>query len=446
MSAAKKNLKGLVTIIDMDKHYPLAKMKPYAKNPRVNDHVVAFLEYSLERYGAVEAIVVDKKGRICAGHARYKAALNEGRKTFPTIICSFASEAAFVAYNIVSNQSAQLADWDPVGLHEALDYLEAEGWEPEDVAFGEDDLAETLAELEEGELTDGLTDPDDVPEPPKKAISKTGDLWLLGDHRILCGDATKREDVERLCINCPSLIVTSPPYNLGFKSFKNPSGIHKDSRFFKSLAAGYEDGENMDEVDYQQWQIQILDLWYVVSGDGAALFYNHKYRYRSREPIIPLDWIRSSKWVLRQEIIWDRGGGVAFNAQMFIPSDERWYWCEKSGSHTWNGVGHNRTNIWKGRTTEVSVHPADYPVSIVSIPIEFVSNADDIIADPFLGSGTTMIAAETLKRKCYGMEIEPIYVDVSVRRWQNFTGKKATLIRNGKQSKITMPDVREAAA
>jgi modification methylase len=175
----------------------------------------------------------------------------------------------------------------------------------------------------------------------------------------------------------------------------------------------------MPEAEYQEWQVGVLDLWWKHTADGGACFYNHKLRYRKRKPIVPLAWLQKTKWSLRQEIIWDRGGGVVLNAGMFIPCDERWYWLEKPGKHVWNGLGKNRTNIWKGSTTEASEHVVDYPVQIVAIPIEFVSNTGDVIVDPFLGSGTTMVAAEQLGRVCHGIEIAPQYVAVTLERMKD---------------------------
>ena len=213
--------------------WPIDRVRPYEKNPRVNEHAVEAVAHSLLEFGFRQPIVVDENGVIIVGHTRWKAAQKLGMETVPVHVATGLSKAQIKAYRIADNQTATLAEWDQELLPLELAELREMNFDLALTGFFEDEIAEWLGD----EVQEGLTDPDEVPEPPDEAITQTGDLWILGDHRLLCGDSSKAEDVDRL-LNGQSihLVNTDPPYNVrveprsnnaiaaGLSSFAAPEG------------------------------------------------------------------------------------------------------------------------------------------------------------------------------------------------------------------------------
>jgi len=412
----------------------LSKLKPYKKNPRHNEEAVAAVVKSIEQFGKIAPIIVNEKLRICAGHTRFKAAIERGERTFPTLIVPGLTGERFKAYNIADNQTASIAQWDTQGLAEIIKELQDEGFPTETLGFAEDQLDEILASLEDDFA--GKTDPDDVPEPPKKAISKTGDLWLCGDHRLLCGDATKAEDVERVMDGEKALLfATDPPYGCNAGSI----GFTAQRDDIEAITKDDLEGHEMQAFLESCFQVVIPHL-----AMNAAWYLWHPMLtqgYFAAAAAVAADLI------IHRQIIWQK--------EQFIFGRGDYHWQHELCFYGWR-QGYrpafygerNQSTIWivpwDEKRSKIG-HPTVKPIKLFACPMENHLRKGQLVLDPFLGSGTTMIAAEKLKRKCYGMEIEPIYVDVAVLRWQKYTGKKAVLIRKGKQSKITMPEMQEVA-
>jgi len=209
-----------------------------------------------------------------------------------------------------------------------------------------------------------------------------------------------------------NLFFTSPPYNQNLQNFK-PSGMHKETKWVERISTSYYD--TMNEEDYQRNQVEILDMCFDSAANNGSFFYNHKLRWRDTVPIFPIAWLGKSKWIMRQEIIWARDGSVTQNARMFPPSDERIYWMRKD-SWKWTRANTEWMSVWKISSEANSEHPVAYPVSLPSRAIACVSDCGDIVLDPFMGSGTTGVAATKLGRKFIGCEIEPKYFDIACRR------------------------------
>ena len=208
-------------------------------------------------------------------------------------------------------------------------------------------------------------------------------------------------------------IVTSPPYNQSLDTF-TPSGMHKESRWVDKISRGYFD--SLPEDEYQSTQSKFLtECFYALTDDGS-MFYNHKLRWRDGKILWPLDWIRNSPFRIRQEIIWQRNGSCTMNARMFAPNDERIYWLAKD-THKWNQEAVSYFTVWQ-MASEVSEHACAYPMRLPKRCIEAVTNQNDTILDPFMGSGTTLVAAKDLGRKAIGIEIEEKYVEIAIRRLQ----------------------------
>ncbi|KKK61786.1 hypothetical protein LCGC14_3010840, partial [marine sediment metagenome] len=250
--------------------------------------------------------------------------------------------------------------------------------------------------------------------------------YRLGDHRLLCGDSSDRHNWQRLMGSLKSaLVVTSPPYNQQLDKFK-PSGMQKESPAWVSRMAGsYAD--SMPEPQYQKWQVELFTMLCEFLKADASLFYNHKIRYRNKAIIHPIDFVSKFPYRIRQEIVWARPGSITLNARMFMPRDERIYWLTVSDKFTFN----NSTEIKTLSSVWDIIPKVDVPVSApfpVEIPLRCIRSCSlpaDIVVDPFIGSGTTVVAAEQLGRSCYGMEIDPGYCDVAVSRWEKLTGRKA---------------------
>lgn len=234
------------------------------------------------------------------------------------------------------------------------------------------------------------------------------DPVVIGDATLYLGDC--REILPILSsVDC---VVTSPPYNQQIDKFK-PSGMHKESRWVEKISSGYAD--SMDEDDYQKWQSEILEYLYLSTGQFGSVFYNHKHRWRNGIIINPLDWIRNTRWRIRQEIIWARNGSTTMNARMFAPSDERVYWLCKD-IHKWNQECVSYMSVWAIPSFAFADHACAYPPSIPERCIRATTDKGDIVLDPFMGSGTTGVASVKLGRKFVGIEIDTKYFNTACKR------------------------------
>jgi DNA modification methylase len=377
----------------------------------------------LAEVGFVDALMVrllpGGKYQIVDGHLRAETAPN---MDVPVLVVDLDdAEAAKV-----------LATFDPIGA-----MAEADKENLDAILKGVETQSDALREMLEGLAKDagcewakgsgGEVVEDEVPEAPVDPVTKPGDLWLLGEHRLLCGDSTKGEDVGRLMGGEKAeLLVTSPPYNQSIDKFK-PSGMHKEGDWVAKVGRlAYSD--SMPEEEYQELQRQCLVTWFEYLCDGASFFYNHKNRYRDKQIVSPLFWL-PGPFVLRQEIVWARPGSVTQNARMFLPCDERIYWMYKGTGFYFDDSTEIKTwsTIWKIGLEANREHAVAFPVELPSRCIRACSRKEGLVFEPHCGSGTTLIAAQQLNRRCYGMEISPQYCDVIVKRWENLTGEKARL-------------------
>ena len=318
---------------------------------------------------------------------------------------------------------AAMAEPDPVKLDALL----------REIDTGSEALQKMLAELADdaGLYQAGEVIEDEVPEPPVDPVTKPGDLWLLGEHRLLCGDSTKADTLSRLMNGeLAELLVTSPPYNQSINKF-NPSGMHKEGDWVAKVGRlAYAD--SLPEPEYQAGQKQSLEAWHGAMADGSSVFYNHKNRYRDKRLISPLEWL-PGPFSIRQEIVWARPGSVTQNARMFLPCDERIYWLYKGTGFYFDDSTEVKTwsTVWKIGLETNKQHAVAFPVELPARCIRACSRKGGLVLEPHAGSGTTIIAAEQLGRRCYGLEIEPRYCDVICQRWAKLTGKIPTLEATG---------------
>jgi len=248
----------------------------------------------------------------------------------------------------------------------------------------------------------------------------------------------EKNGVTLYCADCrdvlPTLgkvdaVVTSPPYNQRIETF-SPSGMHTETRWVEKISDGYFD--SMPEDEYQADQINILTTIFSVTNDHASVFYNHKIRWRDGFMIHPLTWITKTPWRMRQEIVWRRNGSCTLNARMFGPSDERIYWMVKD-RHKWNQDCVGFLTVWDLGQQNTPDHPCAYPIEYPNRAISATTDRDDQVLDPFMGSGTTGVACVRLGRKFIGIEIEPKYFEIAVRRIESAMDETSLLDYGAKQ-------------
>ena len=398
---------------------PLVELIPYPENPRkMPGSAVSVVASSLLQFGWQQPIVIDPDGVIVAGHTRRAAAMSLGWTTAPTV--TIAADRAR-AYRLVDNRSAEFTSWD-------LDLLRGEMTALTDGLLS-DGLKIDLEPLDfdtlmPAEPVEGKTDPDDVPDAPP-ARTKPGDVWTLGKHRLLCGDASSAADMDVLLDGArPRLAVTSPPYNLRNTiggSFPPRGGSWPNAKIKTGYATH---ADNMPHAEYVAWQRLCLDLMLRHVEDSGAVYYNHKWRVQAGLLQDRADIMRG--FPLRQIIVWDRGGvSTNFSDSFFLQTFEVIYLIARPSFRLAPKASHAGA-VWRIGFDAPSEHPAPYPVALVDRCIRSVECG--AVLDPFVGSGTTLIAAERLGRTCYAMEIAPEYCDMAVARWEAYTGKTATLV------------------
>ncbi len=356
---------------------------------------------SLQRFGQQHPIIVDAAGVIRAGNGRYMAMRALGWSECDIVRSELTGSEA-TAFAIADNRTAELATWDDDALAQQLAALQIED-EALALATGYDAKEIEALALDASELVE-----DEVPEPPADPITKPGDLWLLGDHRLLCGDSTKAEDVARLMAGAKAgMMVTDPPYGVNYDPEMRETA--------KSIGKIAND-------DRASWR----DAWDLFGGDVAYVW--HASLFTS----VVLADLEAVGLRHVSMIIWKKPYATFSMANYHWQHEPCWYCVRPSGSRNWVGSPKEST-VWDmtqpkdpyGRSGEDKTpHPTQKPVEAMARPMR--NHDHPLVYDPFLGSGTTLVAAEQLGRTCYGMEISPAYCDVIVKRWETLTGRKAT--------------------
>jgi len=380
--------------------WPIDRPIPYARNPRVNSGAVDKVAASLREFGWKQPVVVDAQGVIVVGHTRVLAAKKLGMAEVPVVVAHDLTPAQSKAYRLADNRTNEEAEWDRPLLALEIEDLKLDDFDLTLTGFDEDELAGLEAEA--SSTREGLTDPDDAPEPPARPVSVLGDLWILGNHRVLCGDATSMSDVQRLMAGEKAdMVFTDPPYGINIVKTKKNSGngvvggggIVKP----KLYAPIINDGGTETAAEFYKTALSIGIEKFVIFGG------NYFTDFLPPSPC----------WA-----IWDKQ-----NSGNFADVEMAWTSFDKGAKlyrFLWNGLSRQGD-----RKTELATraHPTQKPVGLIQDI--FQDFPCEICFDGFLGSGSTLIACEKTGRRCYGMELSPAYADVIVRRWQNFTGKQA---------------------
>lgn len=393
---------------------PINQLRPNDQNPRHNDDAVDAVARSIQTYGFNNPIITDEILRIAAGHTRLKAAKKLGLKKVPVIRVPGLVGSRFIGYSIADNKTAEIADWDPELLSKLVSELNLDvDFDLTSLGFDDTELTKILDRdfRDEDELAD------EAPPLPEVPTARPGDLWLLGDHRLLCGDATKSEHLQTLMdghkIDC---LVTDPPYGVAYHS----RGQNKEKW-------GTIKNDDLDSASLETFLRAVFQNVAQVCRDGATAYVFHGISMAGIRIAFERAFL-SAKFRLSSTIVW-----VKQSASMGWSDYREQHECLLYG---WIGDGHRRigdrtqTTVWQIDREGDYQHPTQKPVALISRALRNSTIRGERVLDPFVGSGTTLIACEQLGRRCFAMETEPKYCDVVVQRWETYTGKKAERVRD----------------
>ncbi|WP_343241184.1 DNA modification methylase [Methanoculleus sp. UBA45] len=383
---------------------PISNLIPYERNPRKNDKAVKKVAASLEQFGLVKnSVVVDENMVLLTGHTTLKAMQSLGWKTCPAVTQVFGlTEEEKVAYRIADNKLGELAEWDLDLLAGELASLDEVGFDAELTGFDTD----ALAEMYPPEKLDVAEDDYEPPVEIETSIQR-GDLFRLGRHRLLCGDSTSAEDVGRLMDGKRAdLLLTDPPYGVSYV------GKTKDALTIENDALTE---EGLEELIRGAFSIAETNCrpgayWYATAPPGPLHL------------LFADDW--KARGILRQIMVWVKDSMVLGHSEYHYQHEPILFgWMP---GERYKNPDRTRTTVWEcPRPNASREHPTMKPVALWARAIQDGSREADLVFDPFLGSGTTLVACEQLGRTCYGMEISPQYCQVIIDRWERLTGQKA---------------------
>jgi len=420
----------------------IATIKLYPHNPRRNDQAVAAVAASVREFGFRQPIVVDEEGVIVVGSTRYKAAVQLDLKEVPVHVAAGLTPSQVRAYRIADNKTADLAEWDYELLVQELADLQKADFNLDLVGFSPDEINE----LFQAAVAPGLTDADAILEPPDEATTKSGDLWLLGNHRLLCGDSSKAADIDRLLDGAPiHLVNTDPPYNVrveprsnnaiaaGLSSFQGTThhqkldvSRHPDKAqpTGKKLRAKDRPLANdfLSDADFAR----LLQAWFGnlarVLLPGRSFYIWGGYANCGNYPPV----LKNTGLYFSQAVIWIKEHPVLTRKDFMGNHEWCFYGWREGAGHQFFGPN-NATDVWsiKKVNPQSMVHLTEKPVELAVRALQYSSRPGEHVLDLFGGSGSTLIAAEQSGREAYLMELDALYCDVIVQRWEKFTGKKA---------------------
>lgn len=382
------------------------KIIPYARNPRKNEAAVAKVAASLKEFGWKQAIVVDSEMVIIAGHTRLLAAKQLGMTEAPILVADDLTAAQVKAYRLADNRTHEESEWDKsalaieLGELGDLDYdLRYTGFDPEEIKG-----LKALAEAVEN----GLKDEDDCPDIEEKTISRLGDLWLLGRHRLMCGDSTRIDQVEQLIAGgLADMVFTDPPYNVDYEGYtEDKLKITHDK---------------MSDTQFTKFLLDIFASYFAAVKKGASMYVCHGSIYQREFQ----NALEANGFTVRNQIIWAKNHFAWGHGRYKFQHEPIFYCYQKGEADPWYG-DKTQSTLWQiDKPNANRLHPTMKPVSLVEMALQNSSKAGDIVLDLFGGSGSTLIACEKSARNARLMELDPKYCDVIIKRWQEFTGHKA---------------------
>lgn len=373
----------------------ISEIRPYENNPRDNSKAIDAVAASIREFGFKVPIVIDKNGVIVAGHTRYEASKKLGLEEVPCVIADDLTDEQVKAFRLADNKTAELASWNPELLEvemsaiESIDMTEFGFIEPEKAEAVEDDF--------------------DI-KPPEEPTAQRGEIWQLGAHRVMCGDSTDVSDVKKLLGGVQAdLYLTDPPYNIGY-----------EGKTKKKLTI---ENDIQDSDSFRNFLVLAFSAAKEVMKAGAAFYIWHAdtegYNFRGA--------CMDVGWQVRENLIWSKDV-FTLGRQDYQWRHEPCLYGWNEGSHAWYSDRKQSTILEFARPKRSEEHPTMKPIPLFDYQIRNSSKEGDIVFDSFGGSGTTIMACEQNGRKGYCMELDPKYVDVIIKRWETFTGKKAVLI------------------
>jgi len=409
--------------------WPIDRCVGYARNPRKNDHVVDRVASAIREFGFRVPIVAKSDGTVVDGHLRLKAAAKLGLTEVPVILADDLTDAQIKAFRLSVNKVSEFAEWDIDLLKLEFEDLDAAGFDLTLTGF---DLGEIAAlTLDE---TDGLTDPDAVPDAPAVPVTVLGDVWLLGRHRIACGSSTDAHTVEAVLAGVkPHLMVTDPPYGVEYDaSWRSKAMPKKNDAGRWTEKDGRAKGVVLND-DTADWS----EAWALFPGDVAYVWHGGLFGGVVAESLV------ACGFETRSQIIWAKDRFQLSRGNYHGQHEPCWYAVRKTTKGQWCG-DRTQSTLWSiklpwdnygnrkpGPEDDKNSHSTQKPVECMKRPIENNSSPGQAVYEPFSGSGTTIIAGEMTGRCVYAIELNPAYVDMAVIRWQNFTGQTATLEATG---------------
>jgi site-specific DNA-methyltransferase (adenine-specific) len=382
---------------------------PYAKNSRTHsDEQVAQIAASIKEFGFNNPILIDKENTIIAGHGRLMAARRVGMADVPCIRLGHLTETQRKAYIIADNRLALNAGWDNELLTIELNDLLEDGFALDILGFDAEELKNLLDPVKP---TEGLTDEDAVPEVPEEPKTKPGDIYRLGRHRLMCGDSTSIDALEKLCDGqLVDMWLTDPPYNVAYE------GKTKDALTIKN--------DSMEDDQFRQFLRDSYTAADMVMKPGAVFYIWHAdsegYNFRGAA--------KDAGWAVRQCLIWKKSSLVLGRQDYQWQHEPCLYGWKEGASHLWASDRKQTTILEFDKPSRNGEHPTMKPVALFEYQLLNNTKGGDMVLDSFGGSGTTLIAAEKNGRIARIMELDPKYCDVIVKRWEDFTGQKAELV------------------
>lgn len=407
---------------------PIKSLIPYARNSRTHSpEQVDQIAASIREWGWTTPVLVDEEGTLIAGHGRVMAAKKLGIADVPVMTATGWTDAQKKAYVLADNKLSLNAGWDNDLLKLELQELQELDFNLDLTGFSDTEIATFTADK-----TEGLTDPDETPEPPVEPVTVLGDVWILNRHRIVCGDATNPSDWEKLNIGPDFVAFTSPPYNVGDASGlrdKYQKGVPKTKKFYDKYS---------DDLAGDKYADMLSEVVSAAFGFVDAIALNVQPLAGAKRPL--MRWMDGHSSNLVDVITWDKGRAAPHIQPGIMASRFEWIVILSREDNASRVIPHSS---WQGKYSNVyqappqtknefaSVHGATFPVHLPEFMVGDLMNRSRGVVDCFLGTGTTIIAAEKLGRDGRGIEISPAYVDVAVTRWQSFTGDQARLEETG---------------
>ncbi|MGB3210471.1 MAG: site-specific DNA-methyltransferase, partial [Desulforhopalus sp.] len=436
----------------------VSSLTPYKNNARTHsDKQVQQLAAAITEFGWTNPLLIDGENIVIAGNGRLRAAIQLGMESVPVIELFGMSDAQKRAYVLADNKLAEQAGWDKELLRIELAALRDFDFDLELIGFDENEINHLLPTV----ISDGKTDPDDIPDPLENPVSQEGDIWLLGQHRLMCGDSTKGDDLFRLMAGKKAdMIFTDPPYNVDYR------GGTKEGLKIRN--------DNMSSEKFYTFLLDAFTAAAQVVSPGCPIYVCHS----DNEGINFRKSLIDSGWLVKTCLVWVKNNLVLGRMDYHMRHEPILYGWKSGAAHKWCG-GRNKntviedlpgvsvatednnflitmsdginfcvlkvpayevvasgaddvTSVWKvDKPVKNEDHPTTKPVEIPRRAIVNSTLTDNSVLDPFIGSGSTMIACEQTGRLCNGMELDPVYCDVNIHRWQNFTGKHAVLAKTG---------------